>query len=98
MSQYITRVELHDADWSDYNNLHAAMKREGFSQTITAADGAVYELPPAEYNYIGQETRSQVHDKAQRAARTVKPSFAVLVTEANGVTFSSLKLLKKAAA
>jgi len=39
-----------------------------------------------------------VHDKAQRAVRTVKPSFAVLVTEANGVTWSDLKVLKKAAA
>jgi hypothetical protein len=98
MSQYITRVELHDAVWSDYTKLHEAMKREGFSQSITGDDGSIYELPPAEYNYIGQETRGQVHDKARRAARTVKPSFAVLVTESNGVTWSGLKVLKKAAA
>jgi hypothetical protein len=74
------------------------MKREGFSQAIASDDGTVYELPPAEYNYVGQETRGQVHDKAQRAARTVKPSFAVVVTEANGVIWSGLKVLKKAAA
>jgi Endoribonuclease GhoS len=98
MAQYITRVELHDAVWSDYAKLHEAMRREGFSQTITANDGAVYELPPAEYNYIGQETRAQVHDKAKRTARTIKPSFAVLVTEAVGITWSGLKLLKAAAA
>ena len=98
MTQYITRVELHDAVWSDYTKLHETMRREGFSQAIAAQDGAVYELPPAEYNYIGSETRSQVHDKAQRAARTVKPSASILVTEANGVTWSGLKLLKKAAA
>jgi len=98
MSQYITRVELHDAVWSDYTKLHEAMRREGFSQTITADDGAVYELPPAEYNYIGKETRAQVLEKAKSAARTVKPSFAVLVTESNGITWSGLKQLKKAAA
>jgi hypothetical protein len=98
MSQYITRVELHDAVWSDYVKLHEAMKREGFSQTIVGDNGAIYELPPAEYNYIGQETRGQVHDKAQRAARTVKPSFAILVTEASGIIWSGLKLLKQAAA
>jgi hypothetical protein len=98
MPQYITRIELHDADWKDYTQLHEAMRREGFRQSITSGDGAVYELPPAEYNYVGQETRSQVHDKAKRAARSVKPSFAVLVTEATGVTWSGLKLLKAAAA
>jgi Endoribonuclease GhoS len=98
MTQYITRVELHDAVRSDYDRLHEAMKREGFSQAITGDDGIIYELPPAEYNYIGQETRAQVHDKARRAAATVKSSFAVLVTQANGVTWSGLKVLKRAAA
>jgi hypothetical protein len=98
MIQYITRIELHDAVRSDYDRLHEAMKREGFSQVIAAHDGAIYELPPAEYNYIGQETGSQVREKAERAARTVKPSFAALVTQANGVTWSGLKLLKRAAA
>lgn len=98
MPQYITRVELHNAVWSDYTKLHEAMRREGFSQTITANDGAVYELPPAEYNYIGPESRAQVLEKAKSASRTVKPSFAVLVTESNGITWSGLKLIKKAAA
>jgi hypothetical protein len=98
MTQYITRVELHDAVWSDYDKLHEAMRREGFSQAIAADDGTIYQLPPAEYNYIGQETRAQVHDKAQRAARSVKPSSAVLVTQANGITWSGLTVLKKAAA
>lgn len=98
MAQYITRVELHDAVWSDYTKLHEAMRGQGFSQAIASDDGTIYELPPAEYNYIGQETRGQVLDKAQRAARTVKSSFAVLVTESNGVTWTGLKVLKKAAA
>ena len=98
MSQYITRVELHDAVWSDYTKLHEAMRREGFSQTITADNGTVYELPPAEYNYIGKEARAQVLEKAKSAARTIKPSFAVLVTESNGINWAGLKLLKKAAA
>jgi hypothetical protein len=98
MPQYVTRVELHDVVWSDYTRLHEAMKREGFSQTITADDGAIYELPPAEYNYIGPENRMQVLEKAKRAARTVKPSFAALVTQANGISWFGLTLLKRAAA
>lgn len=98
MSQYITRIELHDAVWSEYTKLHEAMRGEGFSQAIASNDGTIYELPPAEYNYIGQETKGQVHDKAQRAARTVKSSFAVLVTESNGIIWTGLKVLKKSAA
>jgi Endoribonuclease GhoS len=98
MPQYICRVELHDAVWSDYNKLHEAMKREGFSQTIAADDGAIYELPPAEYNYVGQENRVQVLEKVKRTARTVKPSFAALVTQSNGINWFGLRLVKKAAA
>jgi hypothetical protein len=98
MSQFITRVELHDAVWSDYTKLHEEMRKEGFSQTITSDDGAIYELPPAEYNYVGQATRGQVLEKTKRAAGAVKTSFAAVVTEANGITWNGLKLLKKAAA
>lgn len=98
MNQYTTRVELHDASWDDYTKLHAEMKRRGFSQTITADDGAVYELPPAEYDYNGVDTRAQVLEKAKQAAGAVKMSFAVLVTQATGRTWLGLKLLKKAAA
>jgi hypothetical protein len=38
-------------------SLHAQMKRQGFSRTITS-DGKVYELPSAEYDYSGSITRS----------------------------------------
>lgn len=98
MPQYTTRVELHDADWSDYTKLHEEMKKRGFSQTITADDGSVYELPPAEYNYEGTANRAEVLDKAKTAARAVKQSYSVLVTETASRTWYNLKLLKRAAA
>jgi hypothetical protein len=98
MSMFMTRVELHDATWSDYTRLHAEMRARGFSQTITADDGSTYELPPAEYYLVGQATRADVLSKAKQAAKAVKPSFAAVVTEAAGITWDGLKLLKKAAA
>jgi hypothetical protein len=98
MTQYTTRVELHDATWDDYTKLHAEMRKRGFRQTIKADDGSIYELPPAEYDDDGLETRAQVLEKAKQAAGAVKKSFAVLVTQSAGRTWIGLKLLKKAAA
>jgi len=97
MSDFTTRVELHDAVWSDYVELHKAMAKQGFSQIITSDDGQTYELPPAEYNYSGNATRSQVLEKAKSAAATVKNSFGVLVTESAGRTWTGLRLAKRAA-
>jgi len=98
MSQFTTRVELHDAVWSDYTKLHQQMAARGFRQTVTAVNGAVYELPPAEYDYEGTATRAQVLEMAKEAAKSVKSSFAVITTESAGRTWYNLKLLKKAAA
>ena len=49
MTQFTVRVELHEADWDDYDVLHAEMRKEGFSTTITGSDGKTFELPTAEY-------------------------------------------------
>ena len=91
MAGFTTRVELHDATWSDYVTLHSAMARQGFARTITSDDGKTYELPPAEYNYEGLGSSADVLAKAKAAAGSVKPSFAVFVTESNGRTWSGLK-------
>lgn len=46
MVTYTTRVELRDnANWDQYNRLHAEMERRGFSRTIVADDGVRYHLP-----------------------------------------------------
>jgi glucosamine 6-phosphate synthetase-like amidotransferase/phosphosugar isomerase protein len=90
MASYTTRVELHDAVTSDYTKLHKAMEKKGFSRTITSDKGVVYHLPTAEYDFHGTETRKQVTNLAKEAASTVKPSYAVLVTESKGRTFHGL--------
>ena len=61
---FSVRVELHRATDEDYEQLHAAMEQAGFSRLIASDDGVVYHLPTAEYDYQGEETRSDVLDRA----------------------------------
>ncbi|WP_084801511.1 hypothetical protein [Bradyrhizobium sp. Ec3.3] len=90
MASFTKRVELHNADWSDYELLHKKMAAQGFSRVITSDNGKRYQLPPAEYNFEGSSTRGDVLAKAQTAAGQVKTSYAVFVTEAVGRTWSGL--------
>ena len=90
MSQFTVRIELHEAQWTDYETLHAAMENRGFSRLITSDDGRRYQLPWAEYNGTANLTSSQVRDIALDAAKTTGKSNAVLVTEAMGRAWSGL--------
>ena len=90
MASFTIRVELHDATRDDYTKLHEKMRSQGFSQTIKSDDGITYQLPPAEYDYTGYATRSQVLEKANAAAALTKPRYAVLVTESAGRTWYGL--------
>jgi hypothetical protein len=81
MATFITRVELHSATYQDYVELHGFMSQEGFSTTIRADDGGVYQLPPAEYRLEANCTATQARDKARRAAQKTNKQFAVLVSE-----------------
>lgn len=80
---FITRVELHDAKSSDYEKLHSAMRSRGFSQTITADNGVMYHLPPAEYYREGQPVTpiDTVLAAAKAAAASTGKLSSVLVTE-----------------
>jgi hypothetical protein len=46
-SKFTTRVELHDADESDYEILHKEMMIEGFESTVTSDAGTTYHLGAA---------------------------------------------------
>jgi hypothetical protein len=98
MAGFTTRVLLHDADWSDYDKLHVEMRRRRFTQTVTASDGRIYELPHAEYNYIGQATGEQVRGWAEDAVSAVRKRSQILVTESNGRWWRGLSESKFAAA
>jgi hypothetical protein len=90
MAKFTVRVELHAASYSDYETLHAAMERRGFSRYITSDDGKTYHLPTAEYDKNGISTPHQVLDSAQAAARETGKRFAVLVTESISRTWIGL--------
>ena len=91
MATFTTRVELHDADETDYETLHSAMAEEGFTRTITSGDGITYHLPTAEYNRSGQLTRDNVLDSAIRAAEKTGKGHGILVTESDGRKWIGLK-------
>lgn len=90
MAKFTTRVELHDADEDDYEDLHEYMASEGFSRTIDASDGKTYRLPPAEYDRQGDVNRSTVLADAKRAAKQTGREYAILVTESDGRTWYGL--------
>lgn len=90
MSIFTVRVELHDANWQDYDNLHKRMAAAGFHRTITADSGTKYHLPTAEYDIDGNYTRQGVLDAACRAADGTGKRSSVLVTEAFARTWRGL--------
>lgn len=84
MAAFTTRVELHGADYDDYEILHAAMERRGFSRFIKSGDGITYHLPTAEYNYIGSKTSDEILALSRAAAAETRKKYSVLVTESSG--------------
>ena len=82
MANFTVRVELHRAEWADYDRLHAAMEQKGFSRQIASDDGKAYHMPWAEYNGTGNLTCTQVRDIACEAAGSTGTRNAVFVTEA----------------
>jgi hypothetical protein len=91
MAKFTTRVELHDADSDDYETLHSAMKSKGFTRYLTDSDGVKWTLPTAEYNYVGNATKSEVLEKAKAAAKQTKLKHEILVTKSDGRTWYNLK-------
>jgi hypothetical protein len=90
MANFTVRVELHQAQWSDYEKLHAAMEGKGFSRLISSDDGRRFRLPWAEYNGKGNLTSEQVLGVAQTAANTTGKANSILVTEANTRAWAGL--------
>ena len=92
MADFTVRVELHDANYADYNTLHAAMEQKGFSRFIRSDQGTTYHMPWAEYNGSGNLTSSEVRDIARTAANTTGKNNAVFVTEAQSRAWVGLAL------
>lgn len=82
MPSFTVRVELHNANWNDYEALHSAMAAKGFTRQIVSGDGKTYQLPLAEYNGSGTIDCESVRDIARNAANSTGKANAVLVSEA----------------
>jgi dihydrodipicolinate synthase/N-acetylneuraminate lyase len=83
MARFTTRVQLTGSpDGEDYDKLHKAMKRKGFSRIIKGSGGDYFWLPHAEYNLTADMTVDAVLDAAVAAAGTVRSGSKVLVSEA----------------
>jgi hypothetical protein len=98
VAKFIARVELHDATYSDYLQLHGFMQQEGFTNTIRGGDGIVYQLPPAEYHIEAPWTAVQARDLASRAAQKTQKTFAVLTSEYNAAAWRGLNKVQMAGA
>jgi hypothetical protein len=84
MADFTVRVELHGAEWEDYDALRVEMEAEGFSAAVRGSAGMAYELPAGEYAVSGDVTRQQVLARARRGAGRSGFNYAVLVTESAG--------------
>lgn len=94
MTEFITRVELNNANSENYLTLHEEMRKEGFIKTIGDSSGNYY-LPDATYNYISDTlNKSDVIQKAKKAASTTNKSYKNLVTKSAGSTWCNLDKVK----
>jgi len=97
MAKFITRIELHEADSSDYDTLHEEMKNEGFDKTINGDDNKAYHLPNGEY-YFNQlieihpikKDYQIVLDKAISASKKTKKKFSVITCRADAFNWYQL--------
>lgn len=90
MAHFTVRVELHGGTQIDYQNLHAAMARSGFTQIIVSDSGIRYRLPNGEYNFEGDAAIANVLNSAQSAAALVGKPAAIFVSEVSKRTWIGL--------
>ena len=95
MSVFIVRIELHDAVEEEYEVLHKAMSKVGFSRTVLDTNKIEFHLPKAEYGMSADLEPVKVMDIVTKAAEQTNKMFGILLTQAQGVTFYNLAPVKK---
>ncbi|MBS9422266.1 MULTISPECIES: type V toxin-antitoxin system endoribonuclease antitoxin GhoS [Photorhabdus] len=68
MANYLVRVEIYDADYSDYETLHKKMLAIGFYKYIKYSDGKSHDLPSGTYFGKSSLSPSQIRDKVKSVA------------------------------
>ncbi|MCE9887881.1 DUF2622 domain-containing protein [Kluyvera intermedia] len=94
MASFTVRVEMQNADWDDYENLHKKMAAKKYYREIEATSGTTYQLPDAEYTHTSStKDESAVADEVKAIADSVRKSSRVLVTKSAGRSIRGLKVV-----
>jgi hypothetical protein len=91
MARFIVRVELHGATGTDYDKLHEAMEKVGFSRVVQGGNGVRVHLPTAEYFVEGNFTLVKVHSAAQIAADSTGKANSILANKCINAMWSGLQ-------
>lgn len=91
MAQFTIRVELHGAEWDDYEQLASALAQKNITDVLTDDQGVKYKMPPAEYQYQGNCTAAELREICVAAAKTTGKAHAILVTKSAGRAWVGLK-------
>jgi Endoribonuclease GhoS len=81
MAQYIARVELHAASYSNYEFLNSQMAQQGFVRTLVGVNCTTYQLPIGTYVLSSNIALQEVLNRAVAAANATLKSSAVVVAE-----------------
>ncbi len=96
MANFTVRVELHGADETHYDILHAHMSANGFNRFVSGVtqtgELGYWRLPSAEYDHTSDRSVFDVRDAVKLLADSIKPGAWVLVTEAANRAWSTEKL------
>ena len=91
MASFTIRVELHDANWQHYVDMARDLATKGITDVITDDKGTSYKMSPAEYNYQGNASASDVLESVKASAAKTGKRHAVFVTEATRRTWFGLE-------
>lgn len=82
MANFIARVELHSAGYTDYENLHAYMQQRGFARSIRGDDGKSYLLPTGTYISAPSHSSGDIAlQAAVAAANATGKTSSVIIAE-----------------
>lgn len=91
MASFIARVELHAADYDDYEELHSYMQQKGYKRKITGDSGTTSKLPTGTYVMEDASiSRSDALQRAVKAAEGTGKKSAVIVAEWSAASWQGL--------
>ena len=78
---FMTRVELHEADAAEYERLDQAMMAANFATEIVPGNGVPYQMPKATYfSQSATLSARDVRDLAMRAASATGLRYDIVTT------------------